>query len=46
MEELTVFIRVKIDSLKEFSKFIPFKVNKKVKSNKDKIKIITVKKYL
>jgi len=46
MEELTVFIRVKMDSLKEFSNSIPLKVRKKVKSKKDIIKIITVKKYL
>tara|TARA_B110000114_G_C14817011_1_gene287086 strand:+ start:81 stop:221 length:141 start_codon:yes stop_codon:yes gene_type:complete len=46
MEELTVFIRVKIESLNELSKSIPFKVNRKVKNNKDIIKIITVKKYL
>ena len=31
MEELTVFIKVKIESLKEFSNSIPLKVNKKVK---------------
>ena len=46
MDELTVFIKVNIDSLNEFSKSIPLKVNKKVKNNKDIIKIITVKKYL
>ena len=46
MEELTVFIRVKIESLNELSKSIPFKVNRKVKNNKEIIKIITVKKYL
>ena len=46
MEELTVFIKVKIDSLNEFSKSIPLKVNRKVKNSKDMIKIITVKKYL
>ncbi len=37
---------VKIDNLKEFSNSIPLKVNKKVKNNRDKIKIITDKKYL
>ena len=46
MDELTVFIRVKIDNLKEFSKSIPFKVNRNVKNNKDMIKMIIVKKYL
>ena len=30
----------------EFSKLIPLKLNKEVKMNKDKIKIIIVKKYL
>tara|TARA_B100000780_G_C20754244_1_gene299654 strand:- start:329 stop:436 length:108 start_codon:yes stop_codon:yes gene_type:complete len=33
-------------SLKELSKSIPLKVNKKVKNNKDIIKIIIDKKYL
>tara|TARA_B110000914_G_C15088822_1_gene276357 strand:+ start:167 stop:352 length:186 start_codon:yes stop_codon:yes gene_type:complete len=46
MEELTVFIKVKIESLKAFSKSIPLKVNRKVKNNKEIIKIITDKKYL
>ena len=46
IEEFTVFIKVKIDSLKEFSKSIPFEVNKNVKNNNDKIKILIVKKYL
>ena len=46
MEELTVFIKVKIDSLNEFSNSTPLNVSKKVKNNKDMIKIITVKKYL
>jgi len=46
IEELTVFIRVKIDNFKELSKLIPLIVNKKVSVNKDIIKIITVKKYL
>ena len=45
-EELTVFVKVNIESLSEFSKSIPLKVSKKVKNNKDKIKIITDKKYL
>ena len=46
IEELTVFINVKIASLKEFSKSIPLKVNRKVKNNKDITKIIIDKKYL
>ena len=46
MDELTVFIKVNTESLNEFSNSIPLKVNKKVKNNKDIIKIITVKKYL
>tara|TARA_B100000767_G_C19465584_1_gene409853 strand:- start:490 stop:630 length:141 start_codon:yes stop_codon:yes gene_type:complete len=46
MEEFTVFINVKIEILKEFSKVIPLKVNKKAKKNKDIIKIIIDKKYL
>jgi|TARA_B110000459_G_C16224679_1_gene322358 hypothetical protein len=46
MEELTVFIRVKIESLKEFSNSIPLKVNRKDKNNRDIIKIISDKKYL
>ena len=35
-----------IDNLKEFSNSILLAVNKKVKNNKDKIKIIIDKKYL
>ena len=31
MDELTVFINVKIDNLNELSNSIPLKVNKKVK---------------
>ena len=46
IEELTVFVKVKIESLKEFSKSIPLNVNKKVKSNKEVIKTIIDKKYL
>ena len=46
MEELTVFINVKIESLKELSKSIPLIVNKNVKNNSDMIKTIIVKKYL
>ena len=44
--ELTVFIKVKIDNLKEFSKFIPERLIKEVSRKRDKIKINTVKKYL
>ena len=39
MSELTVFIRVKIDNLKEFSKFIPDIDNKKDKKVNEIIKI-------
>jgi len=46
MDELTVFIKVKIDSLKEFSNSIPLNVSIKLKNKKDVIKIITDKKYL
>ena len=46
MDELTVFINVKMDNLKEFSNSIPLNVKRKVKNSKDIIKIITVKKYL
>ena len=46
MEEFTVFIKVKMESLKEYSNSIPLSVNKKVKNNKDIINAITDKKYL
>ena len=46
MDEFTVFISVKIDSINEFSKLIPLKHNKDIKIINDKIKIIIVKKYL
>ena len=46
MEEFTVFINVKIESLKELSKSIPLRVNKKVKTNKEIIKTNTDRKYL
>ena len=46
MSELTVFIRVKIDNLKEFSKFIPDIDNKKDKKVNEIIKIRMDKKYL
>ena len=46
MEELTVFIKVKIDNLNELSKEIPAIVRKEVKINRDIININTDKKYL
>tara|TARA_B100000683_G_C12182959_1_gene429271 strand:+ start:210 stop:434 length:225 start_codon:yes stop_codon:yes gene_type:complete len=46
MEEFTVFIKVKIDSLNELSKSIPLKLNKEVRIIRDIIKINNVKKYL
>jgi len=46
IDELTVFIKVKIEILKELSKEIPKKVKNDDKNNKDIIKIITDKKYL
>ena len=45
-EEFTVFIKVKIANLKEFSKGILLKLNKEVKINKEIINIKIVKKYL
>ena len=45
-DEFTVFIKVKIEILNEFSKEIPKKVKNDDKNNKDIIKIITDKKYL
>ena len=44
--ELTVFIKVKIDNLNEFSKLNPLIVNKVVKIKSDKINTRTDKKYL
>ena len=44
--ELTVFINVKIPSLNALSKSKLNNVNKQISSVSDKIKIITVKKYL
>ena len=41
-----MFIRVKIDNLKEFSKFRPLILNKDNNKKRDNIKIIIVKKYL
>tara|TARA_B100000780_G_scaffold2622_1_gene2227 strand:- start:409 stop:564 length:156 start_codon:yes stop_codon:yes gene_type:complete len=46
IEELTVFIKVKIEILNELSNSTPLKVSKKVNNNSDKINIITDKKYL
>tara|TARA_B100000941_G_scaffold221729_1_gene164034 strand:+ start:420 stop:644 length:225 start_codon:yes stop_codon:yes gene_type:complete len=46
MDEFTVFIKVKIDNLKEFSKLIPLILNIEVNIKSDIIKIIIVKKYL
>ena len=46
MDELTVFIIVKIDNLNELSIEIPETVKNEVNKNKDIINIITDKKYL
>tara|TARA_B100000787_G_scaffold8308_1_gene6261 strand:- start:1384 stop:1545 length:162 start_codon:yes stop_codon:yes gene_type:complete len=46
IDELTVFIKVNTDSLKEFSNSIPPRVSRKLKNNRDIIKIIIDKKYL
>ena len=46
MFELTVFIKVKIDNLNEYSSEIPEIVKKEVNINKDVININTDKKYL
>ena len=46
IEELTVFIKVNIESLIAYSNSIPLKVNMKDNTNIDKIKTNTVKKYL
>ena len=46
IEELTVFIRVKIDNLKELSNSIPLKVSNKVRLIREIMKIKIVKKYL
>ena len=45
-EELTVFIKVKMEILKEFSKEIPKKVKNDERNSMDIIKTITDKKYL
>ena len=41
-----MFIKVKIESLNEFSNLIPLSVNNEIKINRDKINISVVKKYL
>ena len=41
-----MFINVKIDSLNEFSKLIPFKLKSEVNIRRDMINIRIVKKYL
>ena len=46
MDEFTVFIKVKTDNLKEFSKLIPLILSIEVNIKSDIIKIIIVKKYL
>jgi len=46
MDELTVFMIVKIDNLKELSKSIPLLVNKIDKNSNEITKINTDKKYL
>ena len=46
IDELTVFIKVKMEILKEFSKEMPKKVKNDDRNNKDIIKIMTDKKYL
>ena len=46
MGEFTVFIKVKIDNLKEFSKLIPLMLNIEVNIKSEIIKIMIVKKYL
>ena len=46
IDELTVFIKVKIANLKEFSRLEPEIVNNDVKNNKEIINIIRDKKYL
>ena len=43
---MTVFINVKIEILKEFSKEMPKKVKKEERKRKEIINIITDKKYL
>ena len=45
MLEFTVFIRVKIDNLKELSRLMPEMVNREAWINRDIIKIKTDMKY-
>ncbi len=45
-DELTVFIKVKIDNLKDFSKSISLKLNSEVNKKREIINIKIVKKYL
>ena len=45
-EEFTVFIKVKIDNLNDFSKSIPLKPNNEVKIKSEITNIKIVKKYL
>tara|TARA_B110001450_G_scaffold226141_1_gene224748 strand:- start:340 stop:495 length:156 start_codon:yes stop_codon:yes gene_type:complete len=44
IEEFTVFIKVNIDNLKDFSKSIPLSVSKQLKNRRDIINIIIDKK--
>ena len=46
IDEFTVFIKVKIAILNEFSNEIPLKLSRDVRINNDNTKINTVKKYL
>tara|TARA_B100001121_G_C18356607_1_gene465042 strand:- start:212 stop:505 length:294 start_codon:yes stop_codon:yes gene_type:complete len=46
IDELTVFIKVRIESLKEFSKSIPLIVNIVDNKKRDIMKTIIVRKYL
>jgi len=46
IDELTVFIIVNMDNLKELSKLMPLRVNKALKKNKEIINTIIDKKYL
>ena len=41
-----MFIKVRIERMKDFSKSIPLKLNKDVKIKRDRMKIKIVKKYL
>ena len=46
IDEFTVFIKVKIESLKELSKPIPLRVSKIIRNIREPIKMIMDKKYL